>query len=153
MTATEHSHTNRELGLMLAGRKPFAMFAHERIAGFEKTDALAGQGFDAHVASGAFTEHVRTFTRRPLDGSPVEIDYHFYARPGEEWRVDACCLLLDLLHRGAWGPQLEWLQGKLLGYTDEQNMEHLSRMYGIGSIGEMSVPLRPPQTSGRQRSP
>jgi len=122
-------HTNRELEMMLAGAKPFAMFAHERVGDFEKSDALANQDFARYVADGTLSEHVRTLTRHLPDGTPFNIDCYFYAIAGEEWRVEAYSLLLDLLGRGAWCPQLEWMQGKLLGYTDEQNLYHLSRMY------------------------
>ncbi|WP_018429539.1 hypothetical protein [Hoeflea sp. 108] len=122
-------HTNRELEMMLAGAKPFAVFAHERVEGFDKCDALAGQGFETHVARGTMSEHVRTV--RHATGE-AEIDYYFYALPGEEWRVEAYLMLLELLHRGAWCRQLEWLEGRLLGYTDEQNEYHLARAYPDG---------------------
>lgn len=122
-------HTNRELEMMLAGEKPFAMFAHERVDGFEKADALANQDFATHVAEGTLSEHLKTFRAKGPDETMLDIDYYFYARQGEEWRVEAFSLLLELLHRGAWCPQLEWLSGKLLGYSDEQNRYHLSRTY------------------------
>lgn len=122
-------HTNRELEMMLAGTKPLAVFAHERVDGFEKSDALANQDFATYVANGTLSEHVRTIARRMPDGSPLDIDYYFYTLHGEEWRVEAFSLLLDLMGRGAWCSQLEWLEGKLLGYGDEQNLHHLSRAY------------------------
>lgn len=122
-------HTNRELEMMLAGAKPLAMFAHERVDGFEKSDALANQDFATHVANGTLSEHLRTFEAKGPGGTRLNIDYYFYAREGEAWRVEAFSLLLELLYRGAWCPQLEWLSGKLLGYTDEQNRHHLSRTY------------------------
>ncbi|MGX9119572.1 hypothetical protein ACWTU6_23355 [Mesorhizobium sp. BHbsci] len=127
-------HTNRELEMMLAGAKPFAVFAHERVDGFEKSDALADQDFETYVANGKLSEHVRTFERRRPDGTPVNIDYYFYALDDEEWRVGAYSLLLELLHRDAWCSQLEWLEGKLLGYTDEQNQYHLSRTYSADRV-------------------
>jgi len=114
-------HTNRELAMMLAAEKPFAMFAHERVDGCEKADALANQDFATHVAKGTLSEHVRTVQAKGPDGTVLDVDYYFYAREGEEWRVEAFSLLIELLHRGAWCPQLEWLQGKLLGYSDQQN--------------------------------
>jgi hypothetical protein len=122
-------HTNRELEMMLAGAKPFAAFSHEQVDGFEKSDALANQDFDTHVSNGTLSEYVRTFQGRQPDGGPLTVHYYLYAVSGEEWRVEAYSLLLELLHCGAWCPQLEWLQGKLLGYTDEQNLYHISRTY------------------------
>lgn len=122
-------HTNRELELMLAGKKPLAVFAHERVDGFEKWDALADQDFDTHVAKGVFSENMRTFSCRTRDGFGFNIDYYFYTLPGEEWRVEAFCLLLKMRERRQWCAQLERLEGELLGYTDEQNDYHLSREY------------------------
>jgi hypothetical protein len=139
-------HTNRELELMLAGRKPFAVFAHERVPGFGKADAIAGQDFAPHVAAGRLSEHLRTFSREH-PGSPLQIDYWFYAVPGEEWRVEAFCLIIGLLHRGAWCPQLEWLEGTLLGYTEEQDLFHLSQRYGeeVALAVAGAVRLSPPR--------
>ena len=45
----------------------------------------------------------------------------FYARCGEEWRIDAFMLLWQQLDHGSWNETLERLHGALLGYTDEQN--------------------------------
>lgn len=129
----DETHTNRELALMLAGDKPFAVFAHERVDGFEKADALAGQDFAPHVSGGTMTEHVRRFVRHRADGAPVDVDYYFYAMPGEDWRVDAYCLLLELLHRGEWSASLEWMEGRLLGYTNAQIARHIARNYATGS--------------------
>jgi hypothetical protein len=130
-------HTNRELEMMLAGSKPFAVFAHERVDGFEKSDVLANQDFATHIANGKLSEHVRTGERKGPGGTPIKIDYYFYALEGEEWRVASYWLLLELLHRGAWCPQLEWLEGKLLGYTDEKNRYHLSQMYPVAEIDRL----------------
>lgn len=126
-------HTNRELKLMLDGKKPFAVFANDRVDGFEKTDALAGQDFETYVAKGLISEHVRTFQGHKQDGSSFDVDYYFYALEGEQWRVEAYCLLLEMLHHHTWSPELEWLQGRLLGYTDEQNKYHLARMHEAGT--------------------
>lgn len=134
-------HTNRELAMMLAGEKPFAMFAHERVDGDEKSDVLANQDFATHVANGTLSEHVRTFQAKGPNGTELDIDYYFYACLGEEWRVEAFCLLIELLHRGAWCPQLEWLQGKLLGYSDEQNRYHLSRTYPADRLDQLDRSL------------
>lgn len=122
-------HTNRELAMMLAGTKPMAVFAHEKVDGFEKSDAMADQDFAPHVADGTVSEHVKTRTISPPSGAVVDIDYWFYTLRGEEWRVEAYWLLVDFLHRRGWCPQFEWLEGKLLGYTDQENIHHLSRRY------------------------
>ena len=122
-------HTNRELALMLAGKKPLAVFAHEKVDGFEKADALANQDFAPHVADGTLSEQVRTKKISLPSGVAVDIDYWFYTLKGEEWRVDAYWLLIEFLQNRGWCPQFEWLEGKLLGYTDQQNDYHLLRKY------------------------
>lgn len=122
-------HTNRELAMMLAGAKPLAVFAHEKVDGFEKSDALANQDFAPLVADGTLSEQVKTRTISLPSGATVDIDYWFYTLKGEEWRVEAYWLLIDFLHHRRWCPQFEWLQGKLLGYTDQENTHHLLRTY------------------------
>lgn len=112
---------------MIAGKKPLAVFAHERTPGFEKFDALARQDFGSYVAKGMLSERSETRQSTLPDGSRVEIDYYFYTLPNEEWRVPAYCLLLDMLDKRGWCSHLEWFQGTLLGYTEEQNQYHLSR--------------------------
>lgn len=123
-------HTNRELELMLAGKKPLAMFVHDRVEGFEKSDALAGQDFDTHVRNGILLEKCHRTQDLTPDGRTIEVDHYLYALRGHEWRIEAYLELLERRHRGGWNPHLEWLEGMLLGYTDEQNDYHLSRMYG-----------------------
>ena len=51
----------------------------------------------------------------------------YYARPGEEWRIDAHLLLWRQLEHGPWNDTLERLEGSLLGYTDAQNDWWLAR--------------------------
>lgn len=115
---------------MLEGKKPLAVFAHDRVEGFSKFDALAGQDFHTYVKNGTLAEYVRTYSYRRPDGDRYDVDYWFYTTAGEDWRMEAYCLLLDMLHKwGTWSSQLECLQGTLLGYTEEQNKFHLSRKY------------------------
>jgi len=122
-------HTNRELELMLEGKKPLAVFSHEKVAGWKKSDALGSQDFGPYVLDGTFSEYKKTYSSSQ-NGAPLTIDYWFYAKAGEEWRFEAYCQLLDLLHHGGWCSHLECLQGTLLGYTEEENRYHLSRKYG-----------------------
>lgn len=129
------SHTNRELELMLAGTKPLAVFARERVRGFGKSDALTNQDFDTHVARGTFVEQVLTIDRALPDGRAVTIDYFFYTLPGEEWRVPAYRLLVELLSRGIWCANLERLEGTLLGYSDDENDRHLAAKFPSHLMG------------------
>ena len=121
---------------MLAGVKPLAMFLHERLEGLEKSDVMADQDFQSYVDSGAFTDHMRTYPHYIRGEFACDIDYWLYTLPGEEWRAEAYFLLLDIMKNaslaktgGYWNSHLEWLQGQLLGYTEEQNRYHISQEY------------------------
>jgi len=118
-------HTGYELFLMLEGVKPFAKFTVEYPieAGEFPEEAL----FEPHVQSGTlikkvmadepFEKPIRVSSGRIFEG----VRRVFYARLGEEWRIDADNLLWRQLEHGAWNDTLERLEGSLLGYTDEQN--------------------------------
>lgn len=117
-------HTGYELALMLEGTKPFAMFAtdYPLEPGDLRQDAL----FDPHVKSGLlvkrvidepFERPIRIRSGRVIGG----VRRMFFARRGEEWRIDAHLLLWDQLKHGSWNETLERMQGTLLGYTDAQN--------------------------------
>ena len=115
-------HTNRELGLMLRGIKPLAMFGF--IEGNEVNCVLRYlRMFDRHVAAGRFTRHEHTSTLHQLDNRLYR--QIFYTLPAEEWRVDA---MLNLLAApGPWSNERERRFGTLLGYEDWQNDFWLSR--------------------------
>lgn len=109
-------HTNRELGLMLMGTKPLAMFSY--IDGYEVDCVLRYlRMFDRHAAAGRFTRHERVSPLQQLNGTL----YHqvFYTLPNEDWRVNAMLELLAL--PGAWSNERERRYGMLLGYEDWQN--------------------------------
>lgn len=116
-------HTNRELGLMLAGTKPLAMFSY--IGGREVDFVLRYlRLFDRHVAAGRFTKREEvSILHRLNDRLNHQI---FYTLPGEEWRVDAMLELLAM--PGAWSNERERQFGTLLGYEDWQNDIWLSRL-------------------------
>ncbi len=107
-------HTNRELGMMLRGAKPLAVFSD----GYDRfPDSMLRylRMFDRHATLGRFVrrDYVEVWTR------DVAIHVILYATPAEEWRIDA---MLDLRrHLGDWNIERERLFGTLLGYTDEQN--------------------------------
>ena len=113
-------HTNRELGLMLSGRKPLAAFRW--IEGYEVDAELRYlRMFDRHVRRGRFIRWERT---QPVPKLPGVLDVSvFYTLPGEEWRVEAYRELFSFT--GKWTISHERRQGELLGYTDWQNDFHL----------------------------
>jgi hypothetical protein len=113
-------HTNRELGLMLKGIKPLAMFADGEDY-FPEAVLRYLRMFDRHVESGRFT-------RRDVivaNSNGVKIRHIYFALRGEEWRIQA---MIDLKSRpGRWTRAKEREEGELLGYTPEQNDLWLSR--------------------------
>lgn len=115
-------HTNRELGLMLMGTKPLAMFGYTD--GYEVDFVLRYlRMFDRYAAAGRFTKHEKVRLLHQLNGAR----YHqiFYTLPNEDWRIDAMLELLAL--PGAWSSERERRYGTLLGYEDWQNDIWLSR--------------------------
>jgi len=117
-------HTGYELALMLDGAKPFAMFTFEYPAGPDdfRDEVL----FEPHVQSGLlvritedepFERPICLRSGRVING----VRRVFFARRGEEWRIDAYLLLWRQLEHSSWNETLERLSGTLLGYTDEQN--------------------------------
>jgi hypothetical protein len=109
-------HTNRELGLMLQGLKPLAIFSW--IEGYE-VDCVQRylRMFDRHVRLGRFGKHELTL--------PVPQLPHLrhcavrYTLPGEEWRVEALDELFN--QPRPWTAEHERRFGELLGYEDWQN--------------------------------
>ena len=118
-------HTGYELFLMLEGVKPFAKFTVEYP--IEADEFPEEALFEPHVQSGMlikkvmadepFEKPIRVSSGRIFEG----VRRVFYARRGEEWRIDAYNLLWRQLEHGPWNDTLERLEGSLLGYTDEQN--------------------------------
>jgi hypothetical protein len=118
-------HTNRELGLMLAGTKPLAYF-------------VDGKGCFPDVV----LRYLRLFDRHVAEGRIIRFDHfsdawgrkHYvahrilFALPGEEWRLRA---MVDLMLSDApWSQDLERRQGELLGYEDWMNDYWLTSVYG-----------------------
>jgi hypothetical protein len=114
-------HTNRELGLMLAGKKPLATFFDAE--GYWP-DVLQRyiRMFDRHIANG-------TLVRRDHFIYPTSNDkrkWHrvLFALPAEEWRIDA---MIELMSGDTWSAERERREGELLGYEDWMNDFHLAR--------------------------
>ena len=121
-------HTNRELGLMLRGKKPLAVFGW--IDGDEIDFVLRYlRMFDRHVANGRFVKRLRV---RQVPRLPhLTCRDIFYALPTHEWRIDAYEQLLNA--PGPWTAARERRLGELLGYEDWQNDVHLVGFEGRAS--------------------
>jgi hypothetical protein len=115
-------HTNRELALMLAGKKPLSAFVgtHPHCADIEE---IPERLFDKHVSSGRF---IKKECIEPLqEGLAAMIRRVFYALPEESWRINAYILLFQTARRAGWSEGFERMEGSLLGYTDQQNDAYL----------------------------
>lgn len=113
-------HTNRELGLMLAKKKPLAHFADAE-GRFPESVERYIRLFDRHVESGEFIR--RDILVAPDDRRAYKLHRILFALPGEEWRVDE---LVKLLQSPIWGPEQERREGELLGYEDWMNDHFLA---------------------------
>lgn len=88
--------------------------------------------FERQVESGAFVKHESREFWEPfdLDGRRVKGQWRrLYALKDEAWRIQAYLLLRKIEDRHPWNDALEWLEGSLLGYTDEQNDEWLAKRH------------------------
>ena len=117
------SHTNRELELMLAGVKPFAAFLLD--GGLTEEEAISGQPFADHVATGRIVRFERATSDLGKDGQPMR--RLLFALPGEEWRFELYIALMDSLRDG-WSYEKERQEGTLLGYSDAENDAHIARL-------------------------
>lgn len=112
-------HTRSELGLMLKGIKPLAIFT-DGYEHFPECLERYLRCFDRCVAQGRLTK--REFVEpRVFPHLPEVRGIHrlYYTLPGEEWRVDA---MIELTERaGPWSTEREREFGTLLGYEDWQN--------------------------------
>ena len=112
-------HTNSELGLMLRGEKPLAVFSDAH-GGFPEVVERYLQMFDRHVELGEF--HRREFVEFDQRGMP-RLHVILYALPGEEWRIDEMIALRSRMWSAGWNEASEQREGELLGYTPDQMEE------------------------------
>lgn len=111
-------HTNRELALMLAGKKPLSTFAGSWPPSTD-VEEIPERLFDPHVAAGRFAkvEYLDSSARDP----DKLIRRVLYATLEETWRIKAHILLWKTARQTGWNEGFERMEGSLLGYTDEQN--------------------------------
>jgi hypothetical protein len=113
-------HVGRELELMLAGRKPLALF-------YDDADDPAGgipeDRFAPHVAAGALVRGELVLELAdPQLGSRSRVRYVLYAVPAEQWRIPAALLAIQTRFQvNALADEgLERLLCALLGYSDAE---------------------------------
>ena len=113
-------HEDRELELMLGGRKPLAMFTE---ISPDETGLIPEAEFAPYVESGRLV--VREVFE-PLEGVSEDSGRQFvrrvlYALPGESWRIDAMLLVCRVAaNLRRWDEGLERVIGELLGYDKRQ---------------------------------
>jgi hypothetical protein len=109
-------HTNRELRLMLAGKKPLAVFADGQGC-FPDNLVRYLRHFDRHVQSGRLVR--RDHITPPSGDRTFAVHTILFSLPGEEWRIDEMIKLR--LGSDTWSAAHERREGELLGYEDWMN--------------------------------
>ena len=116
---------------MLAGTKPLAHFYDVHPQELHE-DIIPTEAFAPYVAEGRFLTraYVELSNEAPLKGHEhVRGTLHvFYARPSEEWRIDAYILLQSTSAKTGWSEGFERLQGALLGYDPWQCDAHMEAL-------------------------
>lgn len=109
-------HEGRELELMLAGKKPLAMF-YEGVT-IPVAAVYSEEDFMPHVQAGRLIRRDEIY--QPHD-HPIAAQYVYYALPGEEWRIDEMHALQLISHAGGpWTEEDERRTGFLLGYSQDE---------------------------------
>ena len=116
-------HTNRELGLMLTGKKPLAVFADGKGC-FPGVVVRYLRLFDRHVREGRF---IRRDHYSPLsEERAFTLHTILFALPTEEWRIGE---MIQLRSSPVWSREHERREEELLGYEDWMNDYFLSLCY------------------------
>jgi hypothetical protein len=119
-------HDNCELELMLAGKKPLSMFV-EPIEG--QCQSFPEERFDQLVSQGRLVKLVQFESKTLSSGKVGQFRRILYARPEEEWRMKAICLVHDLYFSltPGWRPDLDRMIGLLLGYDRDDIEQFVDR--------------------------
>ena len=116
------NHTGRELELMVAEKKPLAMFYAE-VGELPDEQLIPEARFAPYVRSGDFVrgETIISGSYDPRWKRDVQVRYVFYALRNEAWRIPAMVLVLNQqLKVQEPSEALDRITGALLGYTDEE---------------------------------
>ena len=116
------SHTNRELELMLVGKKPLAWF-YDEISCLPCEDIIPEMRFRPYVESGVFIRDEALFedSYLPHLGRRAIIKNVLFAVGDEAWRIPAFLLVRRVFYRtGKHTEQLQRIESELLGYTADE---------------------------------
>jgi hypothetical protein len=115
-------HTKHELGLMLRGLKPLAVFTEDYDCFHEIVRRYLSR-FDRRVEAGIFEKREYVEIR---EGRRVHVI--MYCLPGQAWRIDA---MIELYRRlSHWDAEAERIEGALLGYEPWQNDIWMAERFG-----------------------
>lgn len=130
-------HTNRELGLMLAGVKPLAMFVDAKDR-FPDVVARYLRLFDRHVAAGSLIrrDHLSGHTQ----SRAYALHQILFALPSEAWRIDA---MIELKVFSTWTDEHERREGELLGYEGWMNDYWIDRLRSARKGSQAKPNLQP----------
>jgi len=125
-------HEGRELELMIAGKKPLAMF-YERAGRNSDVALIPEADFDPYVKAGRFCKDEFEIEGAvdPRTDRPVKTRYVLYALKEEQWRIPAMIMVKQTMRRTKNRPDegIDRMIGSLLGYTCEQNDEYISTRF------------------------
>ena len=119
-------HDDRELELMLAGKKPLALF-YDTVP---ECGVIPEREFAPHVDSGRVIKGERIFpsSEGSRTGSTPPVRVVFYALPEEVWRIDQAISLMEegVFQKGRPHDEDNARLGRLLGYTEGEIKRHLA---------------------------
>jgi len=125
------NHTNRELELMLCGKKPLAVF-YDYTIHLPDEEIIPEHRFKAYVEEGRFIRGEHTFDLGYDEklGIEAKLKYVFFAISSEAWRIPAFILLKSVFLKTGRNPEeLERMESRLLGYTEAEVDAWCDRMY------------------------
>jgi hypothetical protein len=118
-------HEGRELELLLAGKKPVAMFSDVIPQSFE----LPEKDFAPFVETGQLIRREVRFS--PYKPGRLGLRFLFYALPEEEWRIGRLIEIHRAIHENGKSttPGIETEIGRLLGYLDHEIQFFVERFF------------------------
>jgi hypothetical protein len=116
------NHTGREFELMVAGKKPLAMFYAE-VGELPDEALIPEKRFAPYVKAGEFIRDETTVegAYHPRWKRNVMVKYVLYALRAEAWRIPAMVLIMNHQVKVPMPNEaIDRITGALLGYTEEE---------------------------------
>lgn len=122
MDLAEVSHNDRELDLMLQGKKPLSMF-YAPTSELPDEDLIPENAFKPHMQNRRIvrSETIIKGPKSPLTNEALDIKYVMFALKDEAWRLEAMLLLVEQHSKTEkWNETCERMECFLLGYSEEE---------------------------------